>query len=75
MTLRNSWPTASPGWKTLACAALPQLASAAQADEHVAEVLAQFTAQRQAALRVLLAHLLAAGAADAMQPSRPGKGG
>ena len=55
--------------------ALPQLFSAAQADEHVAEVLAQFTAQRRAALRALLAHLLAAGAADAMQPSRPGKGG
>jgi AcrR family transcriptional regulator len=101
--------------------ALRQLVSAAPADEHVAEVLAEFTAQRRAALRALLergqasgdlsadadldllvdvahgvlwyrllighapldpraardlaAHLLAAGAADATQPSRPGEGG
>jgi AcrR family transcriptional regulator len=34
--------------------ALRQLISAAQADEHVAEVLADFTAQRRAALRMLL---------------------
>lgn len=34
--------------------ALRQLISAAQADEHVAEVLADFTAQRRAALRALL---------------------
>ena len=34
--------------------ALRQLVSAAQADEHVAEVLAEFTAQRRAALRALL---------------------
>jgi AcrR family transcriptional regulator len=34
--------------------ALRQLVSAAQADEHVAEVLADFTAQRRAALRALL---------------------
>ena len=34
--------------------ALRQLVSSAQADEHVAEVLAEFTAQRRAALRALL---------------------
>lgn len=34
--------------------ALRQLVSAAQADEHVAEVLTEFTAQRRAALRALL---------------------
>jgi len=34
--------------------ALRQLVSAAQADEHVAEVLAEFTAQRRTALRALL---------------------
>jgi AcrR family transcriptional regulator len=34
--------------------ALRQLVSAAQQDEHVAEVLAEFTAQRRAALRTLL---------------------
>jgi AcrR family transcriptional regulator len=35
-------------------AALRQLVAAAQSDEHVAEVLADFTAQRRAALRALL---------------------
>lgn len=34
--------------------ALRQLVAAAQTDEHVAEVLAEFTAQRRAALRTLL---------------------
>ena len=41
---------------------LRQLASAAVHDEHVAEVLAEFTAQRRAA-RDLAAHLIAAGKA------------
>jgi AcrR family transcriptional regulator len=41
--------------------ALRQLVSAAQADEHVAEVLADFTAQRRAALRALLERGLAGG--------------
>jgi AcrR family transcriptional regulator len=41
--------------------ALRQLVSAAQADEHVAEVLAEFTAQRRAALRALLERGQASG--------------
>jgi AcrR family transcriptional regulator len=41
--------------------ALRQLASAAVHDEHVAEVLAEFTAQRRAALRVLLERGVASG--------------
>jgi AcrR family transcriptional regulator len=41
---------ADPGMRR----ALGQLAAAAQADEHVARVLADFTAQRRAALRTLL---------------------
>jgi len=47
--------------------ALRQLASAAQADEHVADVLVEFTAQRRAALRALLERGRASGdlAADA----------
>jgi AcrR family transcriptional regulator len=41
--------------------ALRQLASAAVHDEHVAEVLAEFTAQRRAALRALLERGVASG--------------
>ena len=41
--------------------ALRQLASAAVHDEHVAEVLAAFTAQRRAALRALLERGVASG--------------
>jgi AcrR family transcriptional regulator len=41
--------------------ALRQLISAAQTDEHVAEMLAGFTAQRRAALRALLERGLARG--------------
>ena len=41
--------------------ALRQIASAAQQDEHVAEVLAEFTAQRRAALRALLERGRASG--------------
>lgn len=41
--------------------ALRQLVSAAQHDEHVAGVLAEFTAQRRAALRALLERGLASG--------------
>jgi AcrR family transcriptional regulator len=41
---------------------LRQLASAAVHDEHVAEVLAEFTAQRRAALRALLERGVASGA-------------
>jgi AcrR family transcriptional regulator len=41
--------------------ALRQLVSAAQQDEHVAEVLAEFTAQRRAALRALLERGRASG--------------
>jgi len=41
--------------------ALRQLIAAAQSDEHAAEVLAQFTAQRRAALRALLKRGQASG--------------
>jgi AcrR family transcriptional regulator len=41
--------------------ALRQMVFAAQADEHVAEVLAEFTAQRRAALRALLERGRASG--------------